>query len=51
MPNPLREAILPRVLRPPKGGGPAIALATGMLFLLFGIAVSFVVWLIGSIDE
>jgi hypothetical protein len=46
-PNPLREAILPRALRVPKSGGPAIALAVGILFLLFGIIAFFVISLMG----
>jgi len=39
-PDPLRDAILPRSLRPSRSGGPAIALAFGMLLLLFAIAIS-----------
>jgi len=47
-PDHSRDTILPRALRPAESGGAAIALATGLLFLLFAIVFSLVIFLRGN---
>jgi hypothetical protein len=40
-PDPLRDAVLPRTLRPIRSGGPALAISVGVAFLLLGAIIWF----------
>jgi hypothetical protein len=47
-PDPLREALLPRALRPAKSGGPALAVAALIAFALLSLIAGYVTQLLMS---